>query len=113
MESIVWSILALFTVTHVSIDTHIFSHLPPLFVLLTNRRSVPQVAALLKMMKVLHQQKMRERHHTMRQRVELHKKQSEKLEAKRDAKHKAVKKQIYRVLGQVEKRKSKRRGGDD
>ena len=49
----------------------------------------------------------------MRQRVELHKKQSEKLEAKRDAKHKAVKKQIYRVLGQVEKRKSKRRGGDD
>ena len=66
----------------------------------------------MKMMKTLHQQKMQERHRAMRQRVALHKKQNEKVEAKRDAKHKEIKKQIYRVLGQVEKRKNKRRHDD-
>ncbi|KAI0235085.1 hypothetical protein LSAT2_014510 [Lamellibrachia satsuma] len=71
-----------------------------------------KVAALLKMMKTLHQQKMQERHHAMRQRVALHKKQNEKLEEKRDAKHKEIKKQIYRVLGQVEKKKNRRRNDD-
>ena len=107
VQSVIYCLVN-FSTTHCNscVDTH-------MLVLSSNHESVPQVAALLKMMKVLHQQKMRERHHTMRQRVELHKKQSEKIEAKRDAKHKAVKKQIYRVLGQVEKRKSKRRGGDD
>jgi hypothetical protein len=68
---------------------------------------VDQVAQLMKMLKALHENKMKERHKVMRARAQKHEKMMGKIDSKRQQKQKEVKKQIYRHLGKVEKRKNK------
>lgn len=64
-----------------------------------------QIADLMKMMKELHAHKMKQRRIQMRERAAHHERDQAKVAAKRELKHKEIKKQIYRALGKAEKRK--------
>lgn len=64
-----------------------------------------QIAELMKRMKELHAHKMRQNRVQMRLRAAQHEKEQAKIEAKRELKHKEIKKQVYRALGKAEKRK--------
>ncbi|XP_013412523.1 ribosome biogenesis protein BMS1 homolog isoform X2 [Lingula anatina] len=66
-----------------------------------------KVAELMKMLKTLHEHKMKQRRSQMRERAQQHEKDKRKIEMKRTEKQKVVKKQIYRVLGQIEKKKKR------
>ena len=61
----------------------------------------------MKMLKTLHEHKMKQRRVEMRQRAASHQKEQAKIEAARQAKQKEVKKQIYRVMGKKEARTNK------
>ena len=66
-----------------------------------------QVAKVLKMLKTLQEHKNRTEHSKMRDRAAKHEKLMEKVNAKRSDKRKEVKKQAYRALGKLERRKNK------
>ena len=59
------------------------------------------------MLKTLHEHKNRTEHAKMRDRAAQHEKVMGKINEKRQDKRKEVKKQIYRALGKMERRKNK------
>jgi len=61
----------------------------------------------MKMIKVLHENKMKKRREIMKTRVQQHHKKMKAIEEKRDEKRKELKKTVYRHLGKEEKRKQK------
>ena len=65
---------------------------------------VLQVAQLLKMLKVVHEEKMKSRRREMRDRARQHQAQQAKVSAARMQKQREIKKRIYRVMGQKEKK---------
>ena len=62
---------------------------------------------MMKMLKTLHEQKMKSRRVQMRQRAQEHQKKISFLDNKRAQKEKEVKKEVFRVLGKIEKKKNK------
>ena len=67
-----------------------------------------QVAQLMNMLKVVHADKLRKRNETMHERVSKHHKVVAKAEAKRDARHKVLKKAVHREMGKKAKKGGKR-----
>ena len=61
------------------------------------------------MMKTLHQHKMKQQRLIMRERAARHQREQAKIEFRRDKKHKEIKKQIYRTLGKMEKKKERKK----
>ena len=61
-----------------------------------------QVADLMKMLKTVHAEKLRQRRTEMRLRAAKHQKQQAKLQAKRDRNTKDMKKRMYAIQGKME-----------
>lgn len=68
-----------------------------------------QVAKLMKSLKTMYDHKQKLKRVQMRDRASQHQKEMSKIEARKAKKQKEVKKQIFRVLGQIEKKKNKSR----
>lgn len=66
-----------------------------------------QVAHLMKMLKTMHEHKVRTLNSQMRKRVTEHRKNMDKIEDKKSIKQKETKKIMYRALGQMEKKQNK------
>lgn len=62
---------------------------------------------MMKMVKVVYEDKMKKRRREMRSRVQKHEKERAKLEERKLRKTKELKKEVYKVLGQIEKKKQK------
>lgn len=59
----------------------------------------------MKMMKTLHEHKQKQRRFTMRERAAEHEKKMGRVEEKRQAKQRVIKKQVYRTLGQLDRKR--------
>ena len=57
------------------------------------------------MMKTLHEHKMKQRRFVMRTRAAEHEKKMGKVNEKREAKQREMKKQVYRTLGQLNRKR--------
>ncbi|CAH1795459.1 unnamed protein product [Owenia fusiformis] len=68
-----------------------------------------KVSEFMKMMKTLHEHKMKKKRVEMRQRARAHEKQTKIIDNKRQKKTKEMKKEIFRVLGKMEARKKSKR----
>ncbi|CAC5392616.1 BMS1 [Mytilus coruscus] len=66
-----------------------------------------KVAKVMKMLKTLHEHKRKTERFKMRDRAAEHEKKMKKIDVRREKKHKETKKNIYRALGQLEKKKQK------
>ncbi|XP_063445799.1 ribosome biogenesis protein BMS1 homolog [Mytilus trossulus] len=66
-----------------------------------------KVAKVMKMLKTLHEHKRKTERFKMRDRAAEHEKKMAKIDVRRVQKHKETKKNIYRALGQLEKKKQK------
>ncbi|CAG2207768.1 BMS1 [Mytilus edulis] len=66
-----------------------------------------KVAKVMKMLKTLHEHKRKTERFKMRDRAAEHEKKMAKIDVRRVKKHKETKKNIYRALGQLEKKKQK------
>ncbi|XP_014678377.1 PREDICTED: ribosome biogenesis protein BMS1 homolog [Priapulus caudatus] len=64
-----------------------------------------KIVNMMKMIKAVHEHKLRQRRVAMRQRVEKHRQQMAKEEVIRLRKQKELKKHVHKVLGQLEKKK--------
>lgn len=65
------------------------------------------MAKMMQMLKTLHEHKAKKTRVAMRERAAKHQKEAEKIEKNKSQKQKEVKKEIYRVLGQLEKKKNR------
>lgn len=74
-----------------------------------------KMASVMKMFKKVYENRMKTKHDAQLEQIKKHKKQVEKVEAKRLQKSKEAKKIIYRRLGKIENKKNKyaRRDADD
>lgn len=61
----------------------------------------------MKMMKTLHDHKRKTENLAMKQRVTEHQKKVGKIEEKKEKKQREIKRDIYKALGQIEKKKNK------
>ncbi len=66
-----------------------------------------KMAAVMKMFKTVYQDRVKRKKEAYAEQMKQHKKQQEKIELKRLQKSKELKKNIYRRLGQMEKKKNK------
>ncbi|XP_053392079.1 ribosome biogenesis protein BMS1 homolog [Mercenaria mercenaria] len=65
-----------------------------------------KIAKMMSMLKSVHEHKKRSEHVKMRERVAQHQKQMQKIDREKQKKHREVKKQVFRMLGKMENRKS-------
>ena len=68
---------------------------------------ISQIVKVMKMLKTLHEHKRKTERFKMRERAAEHEKKMKKIDVRREKKHKEVKKNIYRALGQLEKKQQK------
>jgi len=62
---------------------------------------------MVSMLRKLHEHKNRSEHHRMRERAAQHQKVREKTDIVRMARHKELKKNVFRMLGKMDKRKNR------
>lgn len=76
-------------------------------ILLTLYEFCLKVAQLMKMLKTMHEHKMKQRRSEMRDRAAKHQKDQAKVDVARSLKRRELKKQVYRKIGKQEVRKKK------